>query len=268
MIQISALGIEKLKPLIIETLIAALSPSWIYEKSNAASRKEDGLQPFEKTLHGTEQETVTILEDGLKFLVSPLHGQKTGFFLDQRAMRRLVGELSEGKKVLNCFSYTGGFTLHALQGGASTVDSVGISEDAIALVKQNIVLNGLQERPHNEYAEDAFEFLKKRELNYDLVILDPPAFAKRKSDINQAARGYKEINLTAMRKMPANSLLLTCSCSYHIDEVLFKQILFGAAKDARRNVQIIQRHRLAEDHPLNIYHPEGSYLKSFLCYIQ
>ena len=267
-IQISALGIEKLKPLIIDTLVKAVAPTWIYEKSNASSRKEEGLAPVEKTLFGKEQEAVTIVEDGLQFLVSPKHGQKTGFFLDQREMRRLVGELSKGKKVLNCFSYTGGFTLHALSGKAKLVDSVDISEQAIGLVKENIALNGFQDTSHSEYAEDCFEFLKKRTLDYDLVILDPPAFAKRKSDIKQAARGYKEINLTAMKKMPPGSLLLTCSCSYHIDETLFKQILFGAAKDAHRNVQIIGRHRLAEDHPLNIYHPEGSYLKSFLCHIQ
>ncbi len=182
-------------------------------------------------------------------------------------MRALVGKLSKDKRVLNCFCYTGGFSLYALRGKAAVCDSVDISKEACELVKKNIELNGFQERAHNEYAEDVFEFLKQRPLEYDLIILDPPAFAKRKQDVPNAARGYKEINRMAMKKCPPGTLLMTSSCSYHVDEQLFTQILFAAAKDAKRNVQILERHRHAFDHPFNIYHPEGSYLKSALCYI-
>ncbi|MDB6080776.1 MAG: rlmI [Chlamydiia bacterium] len=266
-IQISSIGIHRLKQLILDELIEAFKPTWIYEKSTAPSRKEEGLAPFEGTIYGTPLDTVEIMEEGLLFTVSPKTGQKTGFFLDQREMRVLVRDLAKGKKVLNCFSYTGAFSVYALAGGALSVDSIDISKDAVANATKHIQMNGFQDKEHTEYAEDVFEYLKNTPKAYDLVILDPPAFAKKKSDIMQAARGYKEINMQAMKMMPKNSYLLTCSCSYYVDETLFRQILFQAALDAKRDVRIIQRHRLAEDHPLNVYHPEGSYLKSFLCYI-
>lgn len=266
-VQISTPGMERTKQFIVDLLVDEIKPTWIYEKSNASSRKEEGLKPCEGTLYGNVLDPVTIKEEGLLFSVSPTKGQKTGFFLDQREMRKLVRDEAKGKRVLNCFSYTGAFSLYALQGGAVAVDSVDISKDAVSMIQRHIDMNGFQGKAHTEYAEDVFQFLKTNTRPYDFVILDPPAFAKRKSDIVQAARGYKEINMQAMKMMPKNSLLLTCSCSYHIDETLFRQILFQAALDAKRDVRIIQRHRLAADHPLNVYHPEGSYLKSFLCYI-
>lgn len=266
-IQISTLGMEQLKPFVLEELIRALSPKGIYEKSLLPSRKEEGLQPFSGILFGEVPDRVAFSEHGLKFIADPIQGQKTGFFLDQREMRQWVRELAKGKRVLNAFSYTGGFSVYAAAGKASQVDSVDISEEAVRLAKEQMQINGYSQDAHHYYAEDVFEFLRKP-LNYDLVILDPPAFAKRAKDVVQACRGYKEINRLAMQKMPAQSLLLTCSCSYHVDEGLLQKVLFQAATEANRTVRIIGRHRQAADHPVNLFHPEGNYLKSFLLAIE
>lgn len=267
-IQVSTLGMERLKRTLVQILQRELNPSWIVEISTSPSRKEEGLQECKQTLIGEPCDTIEIHEGDLLFRVSPLKGQKTGFFQDLREMRRLVGLLSSGKRVLNCFSYTGAFSCHALKGGASHCVSVDISKEAIMQLKEHMQLNSFSDDVHTEYAEDAFDFLRREPLDYDIVILDPPAFAKRKSDVTRAIRGYQEINRTALSKMPQGSLLLTCSCSYHVDEALFRKMLFHAAREAGRDVQILQGHRLAFDHPVNIYHPEGSYLKSYLCYVR
>lgn len=266
-LQISTLGMEKLKPSLVQYLKDKLNPSFIYEKSTLPSRKEEGLESFEQLLFGTLKEEVTILENGLKFLVSPVQGQKTGFFLDHRDMREQIRTLSKGKRVLNCFAYTGGFSIYAANGGATLVDSVDISDAAMQLAKKNAQLNSIA-IPMQFYTEDVFRFLRESSLDYDLVILDPPAFAKRRKDIVPACRGYKDINRVAMQKMPAQGLLLTSSCSYYVDEPLFQKVVFQAAAEAKRNVRIIGRHRLAVDHPVNIFHPEGDYLKSLLLYIE
>lgn len=266
-IQVSTLGMERLKEQVVSILQKALDPSWIVEVSTSPSRKEEGLKECRQTLYGTEVSSIQIVEDGLKFLVSPLTGQKTGFFQDLREMRLLVQQLARGRRVLNCFSYTGAFSCHALKGGASFCASVDISKDAIQKVTEHMKINGFADDLHAEYAECAFDFLRREQLDYDLIILDPPAFAKRKSDIPNATRGYQEINRTTLAKMPKGSLLLTCSCSYHVDETLFRKILFHAAREAGRDIRILQSHRLAFDHLVSIYHPEGSYLKSFFCYV-
>lgn len=267
-LQISTLGIEKLKPLIIETLQNELHPSGIYEKSNVPGRREEGLGNTEGILFGNIPEEIAITEHGLKFSVSLLHGQKTGLFLDQREMRQWVRELATGKRVLNCFGYTGGFSVYALSGGAKHVTTVDISEEAIALTKKNILLNGFENKNVRSIAADVFTLLHDEPLDFDLIILDPPAFAKKKTDVVAACRGYKEINRVALQKMPAGSLLLTSSCSYHVDEKLFQTVLFQAAVEAGRNVRIIGRHRLAPDHPMSIFHPEGEYLKSLLLFVE
>ncbi len=265
--QISTLGIDKLKSQIVAILQEELNPSWIYETSTSPSRKEEGLNECRQTLFGKPQDEIAIHEDGLKFLVNPLKGQKTGFFQDLREMRKLVGEYSASRRVLNCFSYTGAFSCHALKGNASHCVSVDISKEAIEQTKKHMALNNFDESRHSEVVADCFDYLRDNELNYDLIILDPPAFAKRKSDIPKALKGYQEINRTTLAKMPKNSLLLTCSCSYHVDEELFCKMLFHASREAKRELRIVQKHRLAFDHALNIYHPESSYLKSYLCYI-
>lgn len=262
-LQVSTLGMEKLKKFVLEILIRELNPEAIYEKSLLPSRKEEGLEPIERVLKG-DVKPVQVLENGLKFIVDPIQGQKTGFFLDQRNMRQYVREWSKNKRVLNCFAYTGGFSVYALAGGATQVDSVEISNEAIELAKKNCLLNGFK---GEFFDEDVFEFLRQHPLDYDLVILDPPAFAKKAKDVVAGCRGYKDINRMALQKMPRGSTLITCSCSYFVDEKLFQQVLFQAAREAKREVQIIGRHAQAQDHPVNLYHPEGNYLKSFVLYL-
>ncbi len=266
-IQILTLGMEKLRSSIVQHLIAAFNPESIYEKSNQGSRKEEGLPGVEGFIFGKENNEVEILENGLKFIVSVRDGQKTGFFLDQREMREKVRQLSRGKKVLNCFSYTGGFSVYALAGGARAADSVDISGKALEMAVKNAELNGFPREKHQAIEADVFTFLREKELDYDLVILDPPAFAKGKKDIIPACRGYKDINRVAIKKMKAESILITCSCSAYIDTALFQQVVFQAAAEAGRQVQIIGRHILAADHPINIFHPETEYLKSLILYI-
>lgn len=265
-VQISTLGMEKLKPYLIDYLQKKLLPICIYEKSSMPSRKEEGLESSEQMLLGSLPRDLHILENGLKFVVDPIQGQKTGFFLDHREMRELVRSLSSNKRVLNGFAYTGGFSVYAADGGAVLVDSVEISEAANQVAKKNMQLNAIK-TPMKFFTEDVFQFLRHSSLEYDLIILDPPAFAKRKKDIIAGCRGYKDINRLAIQKMPAHSLLLTSSCSYYVDEQLFQKVVFQAAAEAKRKVRIIGRHRLAVDHPINIFHPEGDYLKSLLLYI-
>lgn len=266
-IQILTLGMEKLRPLILKHLIKTFNPQSIYEKSNQGSRKEEGLPLLEKFVHGKEHDEVEILEKGLKFIVSIREGQKTGFFLDQREMREKVRQLSKGKKVLNCFSYTGGFSIYALAGGAVSAASIDISGKALDTSVKNVALNGFPKEKHEAIEADVFTYLREQELPYDIVILDPPAFAKGKKDVIPACRGYKDINRVAIKKMKPGSILITCSCSAYIDTDLFQKVVFQAAAEAGRQVQIIGRHTLAADHPINIFHPETEYLKSLILFI-
>jgi 23S rRNA (cytosine1962-C5)-methyltransferase len=262
------LGIEKLKNIIVETLVAELKPKCVYEKSDLPSRREEGLKNQEGILYGEMPGDQIILENNLKFKVNLVKGQKTGFFLDQREMRSLVKKLGKKKRVLNCFGYTGGFSVYAAAGGATKVDTVDISVEAVELAKENFLLNNLVTKNSDFIAADAFDFLRESELNYDLIILDPPAFAKKKADIIPACRGYKDLNRIALQKIPSSSLLLTSSCSYHVDEKLFQQVIFQAAREANRRVRLIGRHILAPDHPINIFHPEGEYLKSLILQVE
>ncbi len=194
-------------------------------------------------------------------------GQKTGFYLDQRESRRLVRETAAGRRVLNAFSYTGSFSVMALLGGAVRADSVDTSEPAIALAQENFELNGLAADAGLFFTADVFEFLRGPALDHDYIILDPPAFAKKRTDVVAACRGYKDINRLAFQRVRAPGLVLTFSCSHFVDETLFQQVVFQAAHEAGRRVRIVQKHCQAFDHPVNIYHPETAYLKGFLLYV-
>ena len=266
-LQVATLGMEKLKDFILETLVRELVPETVYEKSNIPSRREEGLGDREGFLHGEERDMVLVREDGLEFLVDVVRSQKTGLYLDQREMRKLVGTLARGRSVLNCFAYSGGFSVHALRGGAVRVDSVDSSASALEAAKRNFFQNSLPVEGNGFIKADVFEFLRGPAGGYDLVILDPPAFAKRKSDVRQACRGYKDINRLAIQKAPPGTLLLTFSCSHFVDEGLFRQVVFQAAAEASRGVRILGRHIQAPDHPVNVFHPETEYLKGFLLYI-
>ena len=266
--QVSNAGIEKLKDKIASAIMQELKPRALFEKSTSFLRKKEGLEEAKGLLHGEMAPEVEILEKGLRYSVNVLEGQKTGFFLDQREMRAQVRELSFGRRVLNCFSYTGGFSVSALAGSAAWVDSVESSFLCKARTENNIALNSLPLDRHAFHQADVFDFLKTTSWNYDLVILDPPAFVKKRDDIAKAFRAYKDLNRHAIEKMAPGSLLLTCSCSYHVDEELFQNILFRAALEANRSVRILGRHRQAHDHPISLFHPESSYLKSLLLYIE
>jgi 23S rRNA (cytosine1962-C5)-methyltransferase len=267
-VQISTLGMERLKPTLTETLRRLTNPRAIRERSDGPARREEGLPPTNQTLWGEEVREVEIVENGLRFCVDVERGQKTGFFLDQREMRAAAARYAAGRRMLNCFAYTGGFSVAALRGGATRADSVDLSHGAAALARRNLTLNGFSESDNDFFVADVFEHLRATEREYDFIVLDPPAFAKRKDDTVRACRGYKEINRVAMMKVARRGVILTSSCSHFIDEKLFQQVAFQAAAEAGRTVRIIERHRLAPDHPINIFHPEGGYLKSLLLYVE
>lgn len=219
-------------------------------------------------LMGAAAEDVAV-ENGLRFHVDWLRGQKTGFFLDQRDNRRLLEMYAQGHRVLNMFCYTGGFSCYALRGGAALVHSVDSSQKAIDLTNANVALNFGNDARHEAFAEDAFRFLERMEQGaYDLVVLDPPAFAKHRDAIRNALKGYARLNQKAMAKMPAGSLLFTFSCSQVITKDAFRTAVFTAAAGARRKVRILHQLHQAADHPINIYHPEGEYLKGLVLYVE
>lgn len=267
-IQIGTYGIENLKPFLLDALIRIMQPKSIYEKSSSSSRREEGLNDRVGHLYGEECDQIEILENGIRFYVSIKLGQKTGFFLDQREMRQKIGTLASGRRVLNCFGYTGGFSLYALKNGAESVTTVDSCAQACSFAENSTHLNMIDMNKHRVVRADVFDFLDQQPFNYDLVILDPPAFAKKRKDVEPAIRGYRQLNEQCMKKMPPHSLLLTCSCSYHVDETLFQQMLFQAALGAKREVRLIGRHIQAPDHPISLYHPEGEYLKSALLFIE
>jgi 23S rRNA (cytosine1962-C5)-methyltransferase len=262
-LQIATLGLERVKSQIVSMIVDELSPKTVFEKSKLPARTEEGLPPFEGVLFGEDVDEVIIKERGRSFIVSLHSGQKTGFFLDMREMRTLIGSLAYEKKVLNAFSYTGGFSVFAANGGAKEVVSLDASRNAVDMASRNMALNGFQ-NTHQGVTSDAFDYLQTNPLNFDLIILDPPAFAKKKGDLRRAQGAYRTLNRLAFEKVEKNTLILTCSCSYHLDEESFKKIIFQAALEAKRDVVILSGHRQAFDHPVSVFHPEGHYLKSFL----
>ncbi len=265
--QTGALGMRTLLPWFIEQLKDRLEIKGVYDKSSGGSLKEEGIKPREEVLWGDIPDRVEILEEGIRYIVDIKKGQKTGFFLDQREMRKWVRELAHDKKVLNGFCYTGGFSLAALAGGAARVDSVDISGSAMGLCHENVALNGFNTSEHGFHQADVFDFLDQHACDYDLVILDPPAFAKKKKDIVAACKGYKRIFCQALRTMPKASYLLVSSCSHYISEELFENCVREAALEEGRALRVVGRHRLACDHPENLFHPESAYLKSLLVWI-
>ena len=210
-------------------------------------------------------------ENGLEFRIDWLRGQKTGFFVDQRENRALVERYAKGKDVLNMFCYTGGFSLYALRGGAKTVDSVDVSQKAIDLVNINVAKNFPKATNHTAVAADAFEYLSKQKeegKTYDLIILDPPAFAKHRDAVKNALRGYQRINAKAIEMIRKGGLLFTFSCSQAVDKEAFRLAVFSAAAQVGRKVRILHQLHQPQDHPINIYHPEGEYLKGLVLYVE
>lgn len=269
-VQFTTVGMDRLRTWVADVLLELTQLSSLYEKSTGSARIKEGLPDREGWLKGKGARTLIVTERGIKFMISLSGGQKTGLFLDQREMRSLVAGFAAGQTVLDLCSYSGGFSFAALSGGAVAADAVDYDADAIELARKQAALNGFQSGQFGSYAEDAFDFLRRRPLPraYDFVILDPPAFAKRSTDIELAKHTYTDLNRMAMEILPPGGLLLTCSCSYQISPEIFQTIVFHAARQAKRSVRILQRHHHAYDHPVNIYHPEVDYLKSLLLYIE
>jgi len=261
-VQILIKGVERISSHIFKAL-NELGYKYIYLKTKQNTQLLEGVLGGNNWISARPEHQVIATEHGVNFAVDVEHGQKTGFFIDQRENRKLVGQYSKGKKVLNTFCYSGGFSLYALEGGASLVHSVDSSKDAIQLCEQNVgIIN--RKDAHQSYVEDCFDFLKTCDNSYDIIILDPPAFAKTARAVDNAARGYKNLNLLGIKKVAPGGMIFTFSCSQHIDKDLFRKIVFSAAADAQRNVRIIKQLSQPEDHPINIYHPEGEYLKGLM----
>ena len=239
----------------------------IYYKSETTLPYKADLGPENGFIKGGSPENVA-LENGLKFHVDWLKGQKTGFFVDQRENRHLLERYSKGRNVLNMFCYTGGFSFYAMRGGANLVHSVDSSAKAIDLTNQNVELNFPGDERHQAFAEDAFKYLDRMGDQYDLIILDPPAFAKHRDALRNALRGYSKLNAKAFEKIKPGGILFTFSCSQVVDKKDFRNAVFTAAAQSGRSVRILHQLTQPGDHPVNIYHPEGEYLKGLVLYVE
>jgi 23S rRNA (cytosine1962-C5)-methyltransferase len=267
--QILSAGAERWRETIVDVLADLLHPTCIYERSDVAVRELEGLAERTGPLYG-DPDTLpeTIQENSLRYKIDLLGGQKTGFYLDQRDNRQFCGEIAKDKKVLNCFAYTGGFTLSALAGGADSVLSIDSSAEALDLAQENVALNGLPEDNCEWLVGDVFEelrTLRDRAEQFDLIVLDPPKFAPTASQARKAARGYKDINLYGFKLLKPGGTLMTFSCSGGIDAAFFQKIVADAALDAGVDAQIVTRLSQAADHPTLLSFPEGTYLKGLAC---
>ena len=239
----------------------------IYYKSDTTLPYKADLNQENGYIVGKSSSNVAT-EYGLKFHIDWLRGQKTGFFIDQRENRSLLEKYSKGRKLLNMFCYTGGFSIYALRGGAELVHSVDSSAKAIDLTNANVELNFPEDKRHAAYAEDAFDYLDKMGDNYDLIILDPPAFAKHRDSLRNALIGYRRLNAKAIEKIKPGGIIFTFSCSQAVSKENFRTAVFTAAAMAKRNVRILHQLTQPADHPVNIYHPEGEYLKGLVIYVE
>jgi len=265
--QLGSAGTERWREAIAEALWELCRPVCLYERSDSDGRELEGLPARSGVVRGTLPQAVEVVEHGLHFAVDVADGQKTGFFLDQRDNRRLTGELARDRDVLNCFCYTGGFSLYALRGGAKSVLSIDISADAVAAAERNVALNDLDSSCAEWQCADVFAALRKlrdQARQFDLIILDPPKFAPTAAFAEKAARGYKDINLLGFKLLRPGGLLFTYSCSGGISEELFQKIVAGAALDAGVEAQIVHRLHASADHPVLLSFPEGAYLKGLV----
>jgi 23S rRNA (cytosine1962-C5)-methyltransferase len=266
-VQVLSAGMEPWRDTVVELLVELTGCPNVYERSDAEVREMEGLAPRKGLLRGGLPAPLTIAEYGLKYHVDVEHGQKTGFYLDQRENRRRIGELARGKEVLNCFCYSGGFTLAALNGGAVSALSVDSSPEALDLARANVALNGLPEDRAQWLQADVFKALRQfrdQGRSFDLIVLDPPKFAPTAQHAEKAARAYKDINLWALKLLRPGGLLATFSCSGGVSAELFQKIVAGAAVDAGVEGQVLEHFTAAADHPVALSFPEGDYLKGLL----
>lgn len=267
--QFLSAGAEFWKQEIVNELSALLNPSGIYERSDVEVREKEGLDPVSGILFGeAPPDFVEIIENGIKFFVDIKNGHKTGFYIDQRDNRKLIENYSSGKEILNCFSYTGGFSAYAIKGGAVKITNVDSSLDALSLAEKNLLLNSIDSSKYENVVGDVFKYLRKlRDANkhFDIIILDPPKFAESASQVEKAGRGYKDINLLAIKLLNTNGLLVTFSCSGHITTDLFSKIISDAALDSGKTVHIIKHLTQSSDHTMLTSFPESLYLKGLIC---
>jgi 23S rRNA (cytosine1962-C5)-methyltransferase len=262
-VQVLTAGIERMLEVVLDALQEEWQPRSIFERSDVPARREEKLPMRKQLLRGEAlPETVEILENGMRFHVEPDSGQKTGFYLDQRDNRQRARRAAAGRRVLNCFSYSGGFSVAASLGGAASVTSIESSAPAVALLKRNMQANDFE--PGTVLQEDVFEVLRHLHASgdrFDLIVLDPPAFAKKRHQVESARRGYKDINLRALQLLAPGGELMTFSCSQYLDALTFRKTLFEAVMDANVRAQILGVLGHAGDHPVSVSHLEGEYLK-------
>lgn len=258
-------GMEMRRDEIVAVLAAEMAPRGIYERSGGSARRREGFPERQGTVWGeAPPDTIPMEENGVLFLVDVKFGQKTGFYLDQRDNRVLLERLSKGARVLNCFAYTGGFSLYALRGGAEEVTSVEISPKAIEMIATHLELNRLPGSRHRTICADVFDFLRSDKSSYDVICLDPPSFARSRRDVAKALQGYRDINRQAIKRLRPRGLLMTFSCSGAIDEEAFTTTVAEAVREAGCVAQIVTTLSPAPDHPVQLVHPEGRYLKGLL----
>lgn len=267
-VEILAAGPEKHREIIYKVLAKKTGCKGIFERCDSDVRKKEGMEKRTGVVYGIVPETpIPMEENGIRFLIDIRNGHKTGYYLDQRDARKRIGELSSGKKVLNCFCYTGGFGLFALKGNASHVYQVDVSKSALKIAKELLIENKLPTAKATHTEADVFQYLRKcrdKGETFDLIVLDPPKFVEAKDHLQKGARGYKDINLLAMKLLSPNGMLATFSCSGLMDMSLFQKIIADAASDAKKDMQIIERFGQPADHPISLAFPEGQYLKGLL----
>lgn len=261
-VQIHTAGIEKWKEQIVAALVKVLEPKGIYERSDMKVRDIEHIEKKNGLLYGKIPDEIKILENGFKFMVDVIGGQKTGFFLDQRDKRSALMKYVSGKKVLNCFCYTGGFSVYALAAGASKVVSVDASEDALKIAKENFELNGLEVNDADFVCDDVKKYLQNVKVgDFDVIILDPPAFIKDRRKIEEGIAGYRRINEAAMKVLKSGDVLVSCSCSAHLKMLDFRYMLSTSARSAGKTLRILETYTHGIDHPELVAFTEGEYLK-------
>ncbi|RJP60316.1 MAG: class I SAM-dependent rRNA methyltransferase [Candidatus Auribacter fodinae] len=267
-IQFNSAGLYMRKDIIVKYLVEEFNPSCVYDRTDEKTRAEENINATDQLLYGSENsESLTVMEGDMSFPISVVHGQKTGFYLDLRSVRNRIRTMAKNKSILNLFCYTGSISLTALSAGASSVASVDSSQSVLDMLNAEIEKRGFTEK-HRSTCDNAFEFVRKEQELFDIIIVDPPPLCKKKMHVDKSSRAYKDVNMHAFKIAKTGGFVITLCCSHHISMDLFKKIIFAAAKDTCKNVRIAETIGQEPDHPVNVYHPESEYFKGLLLYIE